>query len=895
MSAGAVADNLRGLTLRDGLAGMSVTRMAEDPTGKMWLATSNGVSLYNGQSFKNYTLPRQKNGLPNPCHDIALDHNGNVWVATKAGVFYLRRRKEEFQQVAPEVTLAECVLCVGDTTYVGCRSGLYAITANGQAKSIDISAGRLRGNNSVRCLRQHKGYLWLTVRTGLIRMELKTRRMKFYQLDTPSGLSRFDLLGDSLYIGTKNNGIYRMSIKSGQSESVNATFNVVNDVIASPDGLLCIATDGYGACLIDSKTGTVVKHFSANPQSGQQLPINVAYTYLRSRDGIDWVGLLQSGMAHGNSAYQIFTPYECGTFSSRNIKARCSLTDGHIRLIAVNGGIWLVDEQAQTSQYYDTRPWKTLNINMLYQHGDAYYIGSFDGGLLRFDKATRQLSRLADYPQLSYASISDITTAPDGRMWVASSEGLFVVDNGRVARNYTEKNSRLPMGVTSIRFDRKGNAWIGSSRGTCLYLPQEDDFKVDNFPQGFFNTIPGLHYVSRGDTLFAYTDTQLYYTDADMTRFGEIPVPTSVLEEKCYGFLPDANGILYMVTEKGFFRMDNNDRSMIHLSHSEGLLGSIIYIGSLGMNERQLWVGTNEGLMIADKQSFSHKAIAAVRLSMEIDYLFNGDQPQPKSVLMDINDQHVIRADWNLLQRRLTLSPAFLDFAQHDGEIYEYRIDQGAWQSQQVGNPMRVKGLWPGRHTLEIRLSGMESTLTHYSIYVYPTTLFYLEVILLLTSLGLFLWWFRWRKATKLVIKEHEQTEQALLEEIKILDRQKYQNSRTDDKELARIFRQMDDYVKTNKPYLNKDSKMSEIASALGVSPSMLSQVFTLYAKEPYYDYINKYRLAEFKRLIDEGQHKQFTIQALYEQCGFKKTSFFTAFRKLEGMTPTEYLQKAKK
>lgn len=167
MSAGAVADNLRGLTLRDGLAGMSVTRMAEDPTGKMWLATSNGVSLYNGQSFKNYTLPRQKNGLPNPCHDIALDHNGNVWVATKAGVFYLRRRKEEFQQVAHEVTLAECVLCVGDTTYVGCRSGLYAITANGQAKSIDISAGRLRGNNSVRCLRQHKGNLWLTVRTGL--------------------------------------------------------------------------------------------------------------------------------------------------------------------------------------------------------------------------------------------------------------------------------------------------------------------------------------------------------------------------------------------------------------------------------------------------------------------------------------------------------------------------------------------------------------------------------------------------------------------------------------------------------------------------------------------------------------------------------------------------------
>ena len=860
----------------------------------MWLATSNGVSLYNGQSFKNYALPRQKNGLPNPCHDIAIDHNGNVWVATKAGVFYLKRHKEEFQQVAPEVTLAEGVLCAGDTTYVGCRSGLYAITANGQAKSIDISVGQLRGNNSVRCLRRQGNHLWLTVRTGLIRMELKTRRMKFYQLDTPSGLSRFDLLGDSLYVGTKNNGIYRMSIKSGQSESVNATFNVVNDVIATADGLLCIATDGYGACLIDSKTGQVLKHFNTNPQSELQLPINVAYTYLRTRNGTDWLGLFQAGVVHGDSSHQLFHTYECGTFSSQDIKARCSLTDGHIRLIADNGGIWLIDEQAQTSQYYDTRPWKALNINMLYQHGDAYYVGSFDGGLLRFDKTTRQLSRLADCPQLSYASISDITTAPDGRVWVSSSEGLFVIDHGQVVRNYTEKNSRLPMGVTSIRFDRKGNAWIGNYRGTCLYLPQEDDFKVDNFPQGFFNNIPGLHYISRGDTLFAYSNTQLYYTDVGMTHFGEIPIPASVLEEGCYGFLPDDNGIVYMVTEKGFFRLDNNHQSMILLSRSEGLQGSIIYMGSLGMNERQLWVGTNEGLMIADKQQFSHKAISAVRIPMEIDYLFSGDRLLSRGELLRTNDQHEITARWNLLQRKLTLGPAFLDFARHDGEIYQYRIDRGEWQTRQVGQPMQIQGLAPGRHALEFRLSGMESTLTAYAVYVYPTTLFYIEVAVLLLSLGLFLWWRRWRKATKLLISEHEQTEQALLEEIKSLDRQKYQHSRTDDKELARIYRQMDDYVKANKPYLNKDSKMSEIAAAIGVSPSLLSQVFTLYAKEPYYDYINKYRLAEFKRLIAEGRHKQFTIQALYEQCGFKKTSFFTAFRKLEGMTPTEYLQKAK-
>ncbi|MCI6549937.1 MAG: helix-turn-helix domain-containing protein, partial [Prevotella sp.] len=73
---------------------------------------------------------------------------------------------------------------------------------------------------------------------------------------------------------------------------------------------------------------------------------------------------------------------------------------------------------------------------------------------------------------------------------------------------------------------------------------------------------------------------------------------------------------------------------------------------------------------------------------------------------------------------------------------------------------------------------------------------------------------------------------------------------------------------------------------------SKLSQVFSLYLKENYYDYINRYRLSEFKRLITEGENRRYTLLALSELCGFKKSSFFSTFRKVEHMTPTEYLKK---
>lgn len=70
-----------------------------------------------------------------------------------------------------------------------------------------------------------------------------------------------------------------------------------------------------------------------------------------------------------------------------------------------------------------------------------------------------------------------------------------------------------------------------------------------------------------------------------------------------------------------------------------------------------------------------------------------------------------------------------------------------------------------------------------------------------------------------------------------------------------------------------------------------LSLVLNQQLNKSYYAYVNHFRLEEFKRLIDEGEYKRYTVTALSEQCGFKRTSFFSTFRKVEGMTPAEYLK----
>ena len=162
----------------------------------------------------------------------------------------------------------------------------------------------------------------------------------------------------------------------------------------------------------------------------------------------------------------------------------------------------------------------------------------------------------------------------------------------------------------------------------------------------------------------------------------------------------------------------------------------------------------------------------------------------------------------------------------------------------------------------------------------------------------------RYRKNTNILLSERDEIEDALLEVTEELEGvksedtateepvQKYQKVKLDEDECREIVSRMRTYIEQGKVYANVDLKMKDIADELHLSPSKLSQVFSLYLNENYYDFINRYRLEEFKRLIAAGAHRQYTITALSEQCGFKKSNFFSTFRKVEGMTPTEYLRK---
>jgi ligand-binding sensor domain-containing protein len=73
----------RQYTIRDGLAGSVIYDMVQDRNGYTWFATPQGVSRFDGQTFKHFS---RENGLPdNEIIKLYLDKFNNVWFVSFVG------------------------------------------------------------------------------------------------------------------------------------------------------------------------------------------------------------------------------------------------------------------------------------------------------------------------------------------------------------------------------------------------------------------------------------------------------------------------------------------------------------------------------------------------------------------------------------------------------------------------------------------------------------------------------------------------------------------------------------------------------------------------------------------------------------------------------------------
>jgi len=120
--------------------------------------------------------------------------------------------------------------------------------------------------------------------------------------------------------------------------------------------------------------------------------------------------------------------------------------------------------------------------------------------------------------------------------------------------------------------------------------------------------------------------------------------------------------------------------------------------------------------------------------------------------------------------------------------------------------------------------------------------------------------------------------------------RVKYSGSRLNDSQAKHLAEQLREYIESSKTYLNPDLKLSQLAAETGMSSHLLSQVINEQFNLNFFDFVNQYRVEEFKKRMGDPDFSHFSILGIAFECGFNsKSAFNRVFKKITGLTPSQY------
>lgn len=120
-----------------------------------------------------------------------------------------------------------------------------------------------------------------------------------------------------------------------------------------------------------------------------------------------------------------------------------------------------------------------------------------------------------------------------------------------------------------------------------------------------------------------------------------------------------------------------------------------------------------------------------------------------------------------------------------------------------------------------------------------------------------------------------------------------YEKSGLGKEEREMILSQLQNYMKTHKPYFDPELNLRNLSDAIETTPHKLSQVINEQLKCNFFEYVNTFRVEEAKKALTDPNRMNSKIIAIAYDCGFNsKSTFYNVFKKHTSLTPSDYKQK---
>lgn len=898
----------RPITMDNGLSNFVVTSFCKDSVGFMWIGTDVSLDRFDGIEFKHFAFNSPEiNKKRVKC--ITETTSGNIYVGNSLGLWKINYKTCLLERAFPDIITTGVSALKWDpkkgALYVGSEKGLFIIK-NETPEFFTPDKNALSGLNFIAgiCF-DNSGSLWMTTKGGLCHFDPSTKATEIFQpYQTATGqsnLAKITCIQNTIYIGTSKTGVLSFDIRSKKFNNfIDVGSNIITDLSSDSKDLLYIATDGNGIHIASHKQHKLLQSIRYNPQSTSGIRSNSVYSLLVDRDNIIWVGFYQAGLDYSLNQTPYFNIYKYRNFDSKNLPVRSFLIDGSTKLIGTREGLYLINEDKAIVSSFDKQHLRSNLVLSICKHKGEYYIGTYGGGVSVLNPATMQIHPLPDHDfTLTNGHVFHMENSRDGSLWLATSGGVYNYDKqtNKIV-SYTPTNSQIYAGnVYYLHFDKSNKGWFATENGLCIFDPSSKIIRTNGFPDGFFNKeiIKVIYEDVRGMLYFCPDKGNVFVSDVNMRNFSAFQLTARFSDRVFLSIIEDSDFNTWLGTDNGLLSIRGNKDSYYSFGFTEGIPDPVFnadasYIDKQGI----LWLGNSKGLLYAPIQKLSkvkhrNRKVTVTNLNV------NGEVWQ-KDHLLDIYKTNEIKLSYN--ESNLLISFSGLDYNDPTTVVYEYKLEglENEWKLLPKGqNQVTFTDLKAGNYVFVVRIEG--NSLSERRIIIQKAS-FYSYKFWLIALVLLVIVYFSASKLIhaykKLKLRIFKLTADIQATNIITMPKNetKYKYSKISEKECDTVTHKLTEYFENHKPFNNPDLKLIDVAKHLNCSTHTLSFIFNQFLKKNYYDYVNEYRIEEFKRRVNKTDVSKYTIAALAEECGFSsRASFFRSFKKLTGITPNEYVR----
>lgn len=655
------------LTINEGLPSNSITDIAQDDDGFVWIGTANGLCRYDGYSMLIYRSMSTNQDENTDNHVAYLDFDA---------------KRKLLKVITTEKTWSYYSTQMGrfvkyDSKWHKTIEPFNRYSMKFEGKLIANTAGcGIVGN-----------YKYVTDKDGNIYFYPKVGKpFKFHLIENSHVVTtrwnKFRVANDkkgNLYIASYGEGLFIYHPQSGQMEHLtvqNSNGILISDfltaVMVDSQGMVWVGNDDAGITCISTAQESLNEYLYLEPNNRFGWN-NYVRCLAKRKDGSFFIGSSVGGGYVWNPG-QAFIQ-KTSNFPS-TVTSYVEAHDGSVWVGTRGAGFYVDGVRYSTKDREHYCPCDLIHY-MVEDAKGRMWIATYEGGLLLAERTPQGILRIKQLltRSLDESRIHELLIDNQGFLWVASKHGIYKAD--------TKQNT-----ITNDSFDNfcKKNSSLPGDEIPVLYQAKDGTFWAGIVGQGLVH---------------------LKFDKDELEILAQLNASTGIRMNAVYSIVEDLARNIWVGTEQGLVQIDTKQLTVKSYNLAPTFMGNVFTERCATLlPDGSLAFGTKDGLLVMKGMKGLEQRQENRRIVFS-DLLVNGASIYNSSALGEdeFSLTKASKVELKSSQNSLTICYSDLDYSPSTLSLFQYYLEghDRSWRPATTEKKAIYDELEPGHYVFHVR------------------------------------------------------------------------------------------------------------------------------------------------------------------------------------------------